>query len=795
MLLKFAAWERYDYWPRRSHFPNSAVCTRIYSFMLNQVLGGRYNLLRHLGGGGFGQTYLAAERHLPGNPQCVVKQLKPKVSVDAWQTARRLFNTEAEVLYVLGNHDQIPRLFAHFEENQEFYLVQEFVEGTVLSQEFKQGKALSETEVVELLQEILTVLEFVHQQQVIHRDIKPSNLIRRGSDGKVILIDFGAVKQIEIAQEGETGTIAVGSSGYMPNEQLAGKPSFSSDIYAVGMIGIQALTGVSPRKLREDPKTSEILWREGVEVSLELADILDVMVRYDFRQRYQTAAEALSALKELNSGFINLIVPPGARAPIDEVYSAWLERGDELFQIQRYREAIAAYEKVILANPDDYVTWFKRGITLENLRQFEEALDAYDRVIALQPDDYLAWFKRGTVCENLCRFESALTCYEKVVQLQPGNYWAWHDRGKVLENLHRFEEAVEAYDRAVQVKPNFQLAVESRKRLLSQLKQVDALYDLQHYDAAIASCDRAIQQNPNDGLAWLMRGMALENQQNYEQAIVAYDRVVQIQPDDALAWFKRGAVLQNLRRYPEALTCYDQVVEFQSDHYWAWHDRGKVLEALQQFEEAMQSYDRAIQIKPDLQAAIDGRQRVLAVLQGNSPWEENSTVLPTTKPEIQASDDYGTWFQKGQVLEKLHHYTEAVMAYNKAMQLNPHDPEVLRWRGNVLFSLKRYEEAIGSYDKAIQLQPSNPHLWCCLASSLIKLKRYQEAAVCFDKAVQLQSHSHSTWYWRGRVLSEMKRYSEALRSYDRALEQNPDFQPAMRDREKLQAILAVKRVN
>jgi tetratricopeptide (TPR) repeat protein len=763
--------------------------------MLNQILGGRYNLLRHLGGGGFGQTYLAADRHLPGNPQCVVKQLKPKLTVDAWQIARRLFNTEAAVLYVLGNHDQIPRLFAHFEENQEFYLVQEFVEGTVLHRELKQGKAFSEIEVVELLQDILNVLEFVHQQQVIHRDIKPSNLIRRHSDGKLILIDFGAVKQLEVAEvdQGETGTIAVGSSGYMPNEQLAGKPSFSSDIYAVGMMGIQSLTGVSPRKLREDPKTSEILWREGIDVSPELADVLDVMVRYDFRQRYQTAAEALSALKELNSGFTNLL-PPKSKAPIEDVYLAWLERGDELFQVQRYREAIAVYEKVIQANPNDYVAWFKRGITLENLRQFEEALEAYDRVIALQPEDYLAWFKRGAVCENLSRFESALTCYEKVVYLQPENYWAWHDRGKVLENLHRFEEAVEAYDRAVQVKPNFQLAVESRKRLLSQLKRVDTLYDLQHYDEAIASCDRAIQQNPDDGLAWLMRGMALENQQNYEQAIVAYDRVVQIQPDDALAWFKRGAVLQNLRRYEAALTCYDQVVELQADNYWAWHDRGKVLEALQQFEEAMRSYDRAVQIKPDLQAAIEGRQRMRSVLQQvNLPSEEDSTVLPgkPSDPNPQASDDYGTWFQKGQVLEKLHHYTDAVMAYNKAMQLNPNDPEVLRWRGNVLFSLKRYEEAIGSYDKAIQLQPSNPHLWRCLASSLIKLKRYQEAAVCFDKAVQLQPDSHSTWYWRGRVLSEIKRYSEALRSYDRAIEQNPDFQPALRDREKLQALLAI----
>ncbi len=210
-------------------------------------------------GGGFGQTFLAEDLHLPGNPQCVVKQLKPRMTnQDALKAARRLFDAEAQALYSLGNHDQIPRLFAHFEENRDFYLVQEFVEGQVLTQEIKTRKQFSETEVINLLQDILTVLDFVHQQQVVHRDIKPSNLMRRGEDGRIILIDFGAVKQIGMdayeSPDQASVTIAVGSSGYMPNEQLAGKPRFSSDIYAVGMLAIQCLTGVYPKKLKEDPK-------------------------------------------------------------------------------------------------------------------------------------------------------------------------------------------------------------------------------------------------------------------------------------------------------------------------------------------------------------------------------------------------------------------------------------------------------------------------------------------------------------------------------------------------------------
>src|ERR671933_63504 len=165
--------------------------------MLGKTLSGRYKIVKHLGGGGFGQTYIAEDLQLPGNPLCVVKQLKPKATEQlALQIARRLFDREAQVLYQLGNHDQIPRLLAHFEEEQEFYLVQEFIEGHELRQEMPIGVHLSETQVIAILQDILKVLEFVHQQDVIHRDIKPSNLIRRKRDGKIFLIDFGAVKQL-----------------------------------------------------------------------------------------------------------------------------------------------------------------------------------------------------------------------------------------------------------------------------------------------------------------------------------------------------------------------------------------------------------------------------------------------------------------------------------------------------------------------------------------------------------------------------------------------------------------------
>jgi eukaryotic-like serine/threonine-protein kinase len=240
-----------------SGFPSSEQASKLPE----ELLGGRYRLLEPLGGGGFGQTFLAQDLHLPGNSHCVIKRLHLFSNAAHLKTAQRLFNTEAEVLYQLGNHDQIPRLLAHFEHEQKFYLAQELVVGKSLSELLLAGQPWIESQVVEVLRDILTTLTFVHQQNVIHRDIKPANLICRAKDNKIVMIDFGAVKQVSdqytYSNPDVSHTISIGTQGYMPNEQLAGTPRFSSDIYAVGMIAIQALTGVSPRSLSLDPRTSD----------------------------------------------------------------------------------------------------------------------------------------------------------------------------------------------------------------------------------------------------------------------------------------------------------------------------------------------------------------------------------------------------------------------------------------------------------------------------------------------------------------------------------------------------------
>jgi serine/threonine protein kinase len=274
--------------------------------MLGQLLDGRYQVLQVLGGGGFGQTYIAQDTHRPGFPKCVVKHLKPVTrSPEFIETARRLFTSEAETLEQLGNHDQIPRLLAYFEDNQEFFLVQEFIEGHTLKAELLPNQLWTEDRVIQLLQQMLGILQFIHSHNVIHRDIKPDNIIRRQQDGKLVLIDFGAVKQVQtqlLTLSGRTGaTIIIGTPGYMSTEQGQGKPRSNSDIYSLGIIGIQSLTGLHPINFEEDPDTGEISWQHQANVSSQLASVLSKMVLHHFKQRYQSAAEVLQVLKHLDT--------------------------------------------------------------------------------------------------------------------------------------------------------------------------------------------------------------------------------------------------------------------------------------------------------------------------------------------------------------------------------------------------------------------------------------------------------------------------------------------------------------
>ena len=281
--------------------------------LVGEILQGHYQVTKKLGEGGFGETYLAVDTSRFNIP-CVVKRLKPQ-NQSTFKWVQQAFEKEAKTLGVLGKHPQIPELLAYFQEQQEFFLVQEFVDADDLRKKIIRGQKWSENQVIFLLQRILEILAFVHQNGVIHRDLKPENILFH-QNNQVVIIDFGAVKQVSTKVFNTQGVITsttaiVGTQGYMPVEQLRGHPMLCSDVYAVGMMGIEALTGRYPLELDIDSNTLEVVWRNLVGIRSDLADVLDRMISYHPNQRYQSASVALQAIQELT----NTVYPATSQTP------------------------------------------------------------------------------------------------------------------------------------------------------------------------------------------------------------------------------------------------------------------------------------------------------------------------------------------------------------------------------------------------------------------------------------------------------------------------------------------------
>jgi serine/threonine protein kinase len=276
--------------------PTDKFCHKCGSQLL---LRERYRALKLIGQGGFGKTFQAIDEDKPSKPYCVIKQFFPSAQgTGTLQKAAELFKEEAIRLDSLGRYPQIPELYAYFTGNDgRQYLVQEYIEGQNLEQELKQEGVFNEAKIKHLLSEILPILEFIHSKQVIHRDIKPENIIRRKSDNKLILVDFGSAKFVSPLNRSMTGTI-IGSAEYIAPEQGNGKAVNASDLYSLGVTCLYLLTGISPFDLF-DGGEHQWVWRQWLvnnPVSNELGNILDKLIEFGTKKRYQSASEVLQAL-------------------------------------------------------------------------------------------------------------------------------------------------------------------------------------------------------------------------------------------------------------------------------------------------------------------------------------------------------------------------------------------------------------------------------------------------------------------------------------------------------------------
>ncbi len=274
---------------------DTKLCEKCSSTLL---LMDRYRAVSLLGQGGFGRTFLAIDELKPSKPRCVVKQFLPEVKgKKAIKKATELFEREAARLDELGKHQQIPELLAFFNQEERKYLIQEFIDGDDLAKELDKNGVFNQNQIEELLRDLLSVLDFVHDNNVIHRDIKPENIIRRKQDNKLVLVDFGAAKESIGENTSAVGTI-IGSAAYIAPEQAVGKAKFASDLYSLGATCLHLLTDIEPTELF-DVAEGEWMWRNYLqdnEIDYKLSRVLDKLVEGATKKRFQSVNEVLEVL-------------------------------------------------------------------------------------------------------------------------------------------------------------------------------------------------------------------------------------------------------------------------------------------------------------------------------------------------------------------------------------------------------------------------------------------------------------------------------------------------------------------
>lgn len=764
------------------------------------MLVGRYRILGHLKSDGFRITYLAEDVLLPGNPQCVVKQFKPKESDSlTLETARNLFDTEAQVLNTLGNHAQIPRLLASFEQNEEFYLIEEFIDGDNLDQKLANNQRLTEEEAIALVRDVLEVLKFSHHQDVIHGDIKPSHIIL-SQDGKVVLTGFGFVKQINtevVTAEGKINYILpVDSDGYMPNETQEGKPHFSSDIYALGMTAIHALCGTPPSKLEKDPQTGEVIWHEETKISDRFLAILDKMVKSHHSDRYQTVDEVIRDLQNIAKSQSNVWKS-------SQVKSGYSIMNNQLnwYKSRKHIAIVTSLAVIgIIGSTIDIVYHFSPEINHLDTKTSASVKEATSPKNEPKPTTAAEFVKRGNqgfesgkYNEALADFEAALKLNSNLPEALSGKHTA---EGWLLLSEKKYKEALAKFDKAAAIKPDVPYPWEGRGNTLAGLEQ---------YKAALIAYEKATQVNPKYPWGWVGKGNILFLLPQSKQALAAYDKALEIKSDNPWIWTLRGDTLRALGQYKDALASYDKALEINQNYQDAWVAKGYALISLDKQNEALNAFDKAIEIDDDSAAvwvargdllnlngkyegAFESYKNAIKIDPKNVyAWREKSNALLKLKrleASIAAADEAlkitpndpveqsASWNTKGLALSESGKLQLAELAFARVVQLNPN--EAVGWSNLSELSnrLNKYNQGLAAAEKSLKIKPTISG-WHQLGNALFGQKNYLSAIAAYDQVLKLKPDYYDAWLGKGNALYKLGQYKDAVASYDKALEIQP----------------------
>jgi serine/threonine protein kinase/Tfp pilus assembly protein PilF len=750
--------------------------------ILGRTLKARYKILQKLGEGGFGKTYLVEDLNIPIKPlkRRVVKQLlSQKINLAT------KFKKEANALARL-DHPQIPVLCDYFEFNGIPYIVQDYIEGHDLSKEIASSKDVknvdttrcwTEQDVVGFLVDMLGILNYIHAQGIIHRDIKPSNIMRREADDMLILIDFGLVKNINVNSSSQSEKY--GTNGYTPVEQWSGKVQFNSDIYALGMTVIQAITGLNPNRFSNE----QLLFRLEYVVSPALFAIVSSMVEVDYKKRFQSAKEALLFLQPLQvsitdgyrspSRFVRRDKLSGTKPVIHNIKvknsqpnqrnnfrfpnlqsprnQRWISQALDktivfittLFILVYsvlviplvFPESTIAYDVFVMLPFVNGIAYNSRGILKANrLNDNRGALNDYNQAIEINPERGYIYGNRGNLkAYKLKDIEGALSDYAKAIEISPQSADIYKARGDLkVEKLNDLTGALDDYNKAIRIDPKIANFYKARGDL-----KVEEFNDL---TGALDDYDKAIEIDPKIANFYKARGdLKVEKLNDLTGALDDYDKAIEIAPPSADTYKARGDVkMYKLNDLSGALSDYSKAIEIDSKYTYAYKARGDLKTyKLNDLNGALDDYTKSIGTNPRYAYAYKARGD-LKVIKLNDP--------------------------KG-----------ALDDYEKAIEIDPKIADIYKARGDLRGdNFNDLKGAVDDYNKAIELSPQ--YIYPYVERGVLKTFKLNDtkgAMEDFNKAVKIDSRFAYAYYSRGNLkkdklndtLGAIKDFRQAAKFY------------------------------
>ncbi|MEL6578886.1 MAG: tetratricopeptide repeat protein [Cyanobacteria bacterium J06621_12] len=726
---------------------------------IQQLVGGRYSIISYLGGKAGLETYLADNLHRQYQSPCIIKQFELPHSDGASKIKlESRFAEELSILERLGYHDQIPQLWDHFAENDEFYLVQEHIKGENLAQKIAQQN-LSTPQIVQIVDSTLSVLQFVHQNRLIHRNIKPSNLIVRDSDQQVIITDFGILQELKTAPLLAADSRNFDRENYWSPEQIAGRPTISSDLYAVGMTAIEALTGNKPDSFTRE-QTGKLLWSANLNLDRRLIRIIDKLIRLDLGQRYQSADKVLSDLRKVNSyGTSNQSQP---KLQIQDVPHKQRKSKSTIPLLIGLLGIISLLGSIEFAFPRLRPFYYSsQGEKLLSSQQPQDALDAFSKAIDLKPESWRGWLGRGDALAARERYDQALAAYREATELSPNNSESWKKQGDILLRLENFGGAIAAYNQALELEPEDAMIHNQKGR---------ALFELQQYEAALVMQDAAWSRERDNPQFLSDRAHSLLKLGRYSQALEVFNRVQAIEPNKPELWQDKFLVLEALNR-PQAAAkvvqeinnSYLQAVQQQPGEASGWIAQANFFTLAQMYDKAADSYSQAVALKPDSYEAWLGQGNAFAQAGDREAALEALDRALQIRPQ-----SYRAWQAKGQIYQERGNYSQAIANYNQAIKISADDAALWRDQGIVLAKQKNYAQAIKSLTKASELSVYSVQTWQELAQAKAAIGQDSLAVSTIERGLKYYSKSADLWSLKGLIETRNGDYNAACATYRQA---------------------------